>query len=131
MRLYIAGKMSGVPRCNFPAFDAAASDLRARGWDVICPTELDDEEIRAAAMASEDGGPINGHTWGDFLSRDVKVVADEVQGIVFLPGWESSRGARLEACVGLMCGHQFFSYPSMKPIPARNVAMVIHTRWGG
>ena len=43
-------------------------------------------------------------------TRDVKLVADHVQGVVFLPGWHKSRGARLEAFVALLCGHAFAEY---------------------
>lgn len=107
---YLAGPMSGIPQCNIPVFNAAADDLRQRGLKIISPAELDDPEVYAAAMASKDGYPKTGNTWGDFLSRDIKIVADKVTGIIFLPGWEKSRGARLEAFVGLLCGHRFRRY---------------------
>lgn len=114
VKYYLAGPMSGIPQFNFPAFEAAAKDLREHGFEVKSPAEMDNDETRAAALASPDGAPgsgsANGETWGDFLARDVKIVADEVQGIIFLPGWERSRGARLEAFVGLLCGHQFLKY---------------------
>lgn len=114
MKWYLAGPMSGIPQFNIPLFDKATAALRAGGLDVISPAELDNEETRAAALASPDGSPgsgtTNGETWGDFLARDVKLVADEVGGIIFLPGWHRSRGARLEAFVGLLCGHRFMQY---------------------
>lgn len=113
MRWYLSGPMSGVPYSNYPAFEAAAATLRANGFSVVSPAELDDPETRAAAMSSPSGvGHTNGHTWGDFLSRDVKLVADEVNGVILLPGWEKSRGARLEAYVALLCGHSFLEYAS-------------------
>ena len=37
----------------------------------------------------------------------MKLVADRVDGIVLLPGWERSRGARLEAFVGLLTDKWF------------------------
>lgn len=107
MKVYLAGPMTGIPQMNFPAFDAAAKDLRARGYDVVSPAELDDPEDRTAALASEDGdinkmGP--GRSWGFFLARDVKIIADEgIEVIVCLPGWEKSRGARLETFVARLC----------------------------
>ena len=65
-------------------------------------------------MASPDGAMGSGSTvkktWGDFLSRDVKLIADTVGGIIFLPNWEQSRGARLEAFVGILCRHLFAQY---------------------
>jgi hypothetical protein len=100
--------MTGIPQFNFPAFDEAAADLRMRGYTVVSPAELDRPDTRAAALASPDGamgsGTNNGETWGDFLARDVKLIADEgIEAIVCLPGWEKSRGARLETFVGRLC----------------------------
>lgn len=112
MKIYTAGPMSGIPQFNFPAFFAAAKQLREQGFEVISPAELDDQEDKGAAMASPDG-KLSSHqkTWGDFLARDVKLLADTgIQGIVFLPDWHKSRGARLEAFVGLLCGLKFAEY---------------------
>jgi hypothetical protein len=109
VRLYVAGPMTGLPRYNFPAFDTMAGLLRAQGHVVVSPAELDDPADRAAALASPDGrmhnGAHMGKTWGDFLARDVKLIADGgIEGIVVLPGWHRSRGARLETFVGFLCG---------------------------
>jgi hypothetical protein len=106
MRHYLAGPMSGYSQGNFPLFDRAATRLRERGFDIISPAELDDEETRAAVMADKPAK----HSWGDFLARDVKIVADQVKGIILLPGWYCSRGAKLEAYVGILCGHEFHAY---------------------
>lgn len=106
--------MTGYPQFNFPAFEAAARDLRARGYTVISPHELDSPPVQAAAWASPDGklkdGAVAGETWGQILARDVEVVADKVDGIAFLANWRKSRGARLEALVGLLCNKRFFDY---------------------
>ena len=109
---YLAGPMTGIPQFNFPAFVQATGELRAiHGLDVISPAELDDEATARAAMESPDGAPgsggNNGETWGDYLARDVKLIADKCGGIIFLDGWEKSRGARLEAFVGLLNGVDF------------------------
>lgn len=104
--------MSGLPQFNFPAFYAAAKTLRAMNFEVVSPAELDDEEDAGVAMASSTGNPKDAkRSWGDFLARDVKILADgDIKGIVFLKGWTKSRGARLEATVGLLCKFEFFSY---------------------
>lgn len=110
--LYLAGPMSGIPQFNFPAFIEAAAVLRDVGMKIISPAELDDPDTVAAAMASPDGkaAHTNGQTWGDFLARDVRLIANECGGIVLLPDWHLSRGARLEAYVGLLCDHPMFIY---------------------
>lgn len=106
LKLYIAGPMSGIPQFNFPAFIAAGETLREQGYETVNPAEMDLEDDANSAMESEDGvfdsdGTTGGKTWGDFLMRDVKLIADEVDGVCLLNGWHNSRGARLEAFVAL------------------------------
>lgn len=124
--VYVAGPMTYIKSFNFPAFDAATRDLRSQGYTVVSPAELDDPKVRAAAMASPDGAPGSGspsnETWGDFLKRDVKLVADEVGAIAVLPGWEKSRGARLETFVGYqLCGKPVVHYPSLRAVSKRQL----------
>lgn len=113
MRIYIAGPMSGIPQFNIPAFDYAAERLRAAGCDAVSPAELDDPKTRQAALDSPDGeiqGTLNGETWGDFLARDVKLVADGIDAVALLPGWEGSRGAQLEVFVARLCKLPIFLF---------------------
>jgi len=115
-KIYLAGPMSGLPQFNFPAFFAAADQLRAAGFEVVSPAEIDNEEDKGAALRSPDGQLVKhtdgvAKTWGDFLARDVKLLADTgIQGIVFLPNWQNSKGAKLEAFVGLLQGFKFWEY---------------------
>lgn len=116
MILYLAGPMSGRPQFNFPMFDAAASMLRMQDWEVINPAELDGDKQRHQCIASPDGKVDHnvpnedGMTWGDYLSRDVKLVADEAHAVVVLPGWETSKGARLEVFVAISSGKPVYPY---------------------
>lgn len=115
MKYYLTGPMSGIPQFNFPLFKRASAQLRAAGYDVVSPHEMDPPDQQAAAWASPDGkldtvGKLAGYTWGETLARDVKIVADQVQGLILLPGWDKSRGARLEAFVGLLTGKTFRLY---------------------
>ncbi len=127
--VYMAGPMTGLPQFNFPAFDALAASLRSAGYAVISPSELDDPEDRAAALASPDGYMHGGHhmnkTWGDFLARDVKLIADgPIDGIVILPRWETSRGARLETFVGrMLCGKAVYRWDATYEV-LRKVSML-------
>lgn len=109
MKVYLAGPMTGIPQFNYPAFDAGACELRRRGFEVQSPAELDNAETRAAALLSPDGAPgsgsSNGETWGDFLARDVKLIADGgIDAVYVLPDWHRSRGARLETFVAYLNG---------------------------
>lgn len=114
MKLYLCGPMSHVPQFNFPAFDEASTTLRAMGYDIVAPHEHDSPEYREAAFASSDGNPNSmppGETWGYALARDVKIIADQgIEGLVYLPDWYKSRGARLETFVALLCGVKHFYY---------------------
>lgn len=114
-KFYLAGPMTGIPQFNFPAFHDASTQLRGKGWGIISPAEMDSPAVQEAAMASPDGKLVDngvaGETWGQMLARDVRIIADDVNGVVFLPGWEKSRGARLEAFCALLCkGHEFYTY---------------------
>ena len=116
--LYLSGPMSHLPAFNYPAFDAAAAALRAAGHSIISPAEFDSPDERARILMCEDGKQWPGApSWGSYLSRDVRLVADECEGIVFLPGWDKSRGARLEAMVGVLCGHKFAIYTGTQTDP--------------
>lgn len=121
MKVYIANKMTNVPQFNYPWFDDAATYLRGLGHDVRSPAEMDDPETRKAAMASPDGAPgsgvANGETWGDFLARDVKLIADEgIEAVVVGPQWRESMGARLETFIAHIVGVPVLEYPHLNPV---------------
>lgn len=102
---YLAGPMSNIPQFNFPEFDRVSAALRAQGAVIVSPAEMDDQETRAAALASPDGIlTARGQTWGDFLARDLKLIADKCDGVIVMPYWGSSKGARQELFTALNCG---------------------------
>lgn len=107
-KVYIAGPMTGYPQFNIPAFDNMAAALRIAGFEVVSPAELDGEETRAILLQSPNGDRADypvGMTHGDFLSRDVKLIADDgIDAIVVLPGWMRSPGARHETFVAFLEG---------------------------
>lgn len=113
MKLYIAGPMSGIPQFNYPAFYEAADWLREQGHEVVSPAEMDSPEMQKLCLASKHGNfselGDTGETWGDILAKDVKIVADEVDGVFLLPDWHKSRGARLEAFVALSVQKPLFA----------------------
>jgi hypothetical protein len=123
MKIYIAGPMTGIPQFNVPLFDRVAKELRDKGFEVVSPAELDSPEMRAAALKSEDGAlaPLElatGETWGAVLARDVLMLSDTgIEGIVLLPNWWQSRGATLEATVGLLNKLKFFRYHYEQVLP--------------
>jgi hypothetical protein len=107
MRLYVAGPMRGYPAFNFPTFDAVAEALRAEGNSVANPAEHDRDvypEIESwAGYATGDIAACPDFKFHDAMSWDLAQVAQS-DGIVLLPGWEESSGARHERYVAEVCG---------------------------
>ena len=85
MKIYVSGPMSGLPLNNVPAFNVAAKKLRAKGYRVVNPAELDR------------GEPCR--TWEDCLRRDLRWLTT-CGAIATLPNWKRSKGAALEVHVG-------------------------------
>jgi hypothetical protein len=83
--IYISGPISGLPDGNRPAFAALAARLRADGHTVVNPHEL----FREVAQ------PL---TWEEYMRDDLTALLTCTH-LVLLPGWEQSRGARLEKYV--------------------------------
>jgi hypothetical protein len=118
--IYLAGPMSGKPQFNFPAFDEAEQDLHTMGIICVSPARLASREERLKSLSSPDGLPDAfgldyNEDWKLWLSRDLRIVM-EVQAIVCLPGWQYSKGARLETYVGSQLGKQLYSYPDLNRI---------------
>lgn len=87
-RYYVSGPMTGLPGLNKPAFNAEADRLRALGFDVVNPAEVELPE---------------GSTWADYIRHDLKLLLD-CTAIVMLPGWERSNGAVIEHVVAVKLG---------------------------
>ena len=88
--LYVSGPMTGLPDFNRAAFHKAADDLRARGYDVVNPAEVD-------------LGPKA--TWEDYMRVHLATITSgDVHGLAMLPGWRKSKGARLEGDVARAFG---------------------------
>jgi hypothetical protein len=88
---YIAGPMTGRPNFNFGAFFAAQELLERRGVSVINPAALN---------------PPHRPWWACMLVCLWHLrLADEVR---LLPGWERSRGARLEVAAAVVLGLRIY-----------------------
>lgn len=107
---YICGPMTGKPQFNYPLFEAVTEVVRQRNArGAISPAEMDSDVMRAHALASKTGDlaaieKASGETWGDVLARDVRLIEQKIGGFMLLPGWQKSRGAKLEVFVGLLVG---------------------------
>jgi hypothetical protein len=93
-RIYLSGPMAGLPDHNFPAFHAQAAQLRAAGYEVVNPAELQN----------------SGKTWEQCLRTDLREMCT-CDAIALMPGWESSKGANLELHVAHRLGMEVMHLP--------------------
>jgi len=79
MRTYIAGPITGVAHYR-DHFARAAKSLETAGHAVVSPAELPIRE---------------GWEWADYMRAALPLMLT-CQRVALLPGWEASRGARIE-----------------------------------
>lgn len=72
--------MTGIEGLNFPAFHAEAARLREQGHEAINPAEINPDPTAV---------------WAECMRADIAQLVT-CDGIAMLPGWENSRGAKLE-----------------------------------
>jgi hypothetical protein len=111
MRTYLAGPMSGIPLFNFPAFDAAAADLRSQGITVVSPTDLDREDgfDPRSLPANWDWNVYPAGLLFEAFDRDMAALKT-CDAIHLLPGWQQSKGANAERAVAIWFGLGVFEY---------------------
>lgn len=94
---YLAGPMAGYPLNNAQAFFRAAHLLKAKGYTVINPLQLD---LLAGMDITQDLNEEERHT---VLRRDIRVLT-HCSRIILLPGWRESQGACMEAMIAANIG---------------------------
>jgi hypothetical protein len=80
VKIYVSGPITDMPEGNKPLFDSESARLRALGYDVVNPWELN---------------PDGSADWLDCMLIDLPAVR-ECQAIALLPGWVLSNGAQME-----------------------------------
>lgn len=91
--IYIAGPMTGLPDFNKPAFFAAEEKLREQGMLAINPAKHE--------MADP--------TWERYMRMAI-VSMLKANEIALLPGWQDSRGAKLELLIAQNVGMPSWDY---------------------
>lgn len=86
--LYIAGPMTGIPEFNYPAFREAEISLLAAGYAALNPASIE-------AYNPTPGIP---QEWRWYMRHALRMVSN-CDALALLPGWEKSRGAKLEVQV--------------------------------
>lgn len=100
MKIYIAGKMEGLPNFNYAAFNAAEEKLKVLGYEVVNPviiakgmygnrTDFDEDELEA------------------LIAEEVAQLV-KCEAIYLLKGWTTSKGAKKELWHALGNGLKVF-----------------------
>jgi hypothetical protein len=96
--------MTGIAHYNFPAFDAAAKQLREAGHTVFNPAENDRENGFDATGLKGHEAADHGFDLRTALKQDLSWICDHAEGIALLYGWEDSKGARAEVALAKALG---------------------------
>lgn len=109
MKLYLAGPMTGIEQHNVPAFDAAADALRGLCFAVVSPPDI----TRANPLPGIHGdGSISQAAYQELVRLDLLELLD-CDAVAVLPGWDRSKGARLEAAVAIATGMNIYTVESL------------------
>lgn len=92
MTVYISGPMEGLPQKNVLAFFDAEDTLEGIGYRVLSPARLPQGMKRSAYM------PI------------CLQMVEQADIVAMLPGWENSKGARLEKAYAEYQGKRVVEY---------------------
>lgn len=85
MRMYLAGPMTGIPERNYPAFADAAAALRRAGYTVSSPHDID--LLHNTANEAQ--------VWEWYMRHAIRMLL-RADAVAMLPGWQASRGAKIE-----------------------------------
>lgn len=122
--VYIAGPMTGYEHYNAAAFQTAATDWRAEGWQVVTPFECNSRVWQR--IYGRDFDPATDHCdYGDpvlslMLREDVRALAS-ADAAAFLPGWRKSKGASFEFQVASMLGLELYDAATFAALPGESV----------
>jgi hypothetical protein len=110
MKVYLAGPMRGIEEFNFPAFYAAAGQLRAQGHEVLNPAETDHNTgFDPTGLRGTDADLV--HASFDLrsaLAYDLTWICTHAEAVAVLPGWQRSLGARAEVAAAHAIGIPVF-----------------------
>mgnify|MGYP000005629026 FL=1 len=105
--IYVAGPMRGHHDYNYPAFDRQTRVLKAQGWKVVNPADMDRSQFQPDNSPHDFDPDINYEDqefMRDALKRDMVAICDDCTAIYMMAGWESSKGAKAEHALAKALG---------------------------
>lgn len=108
MKIYVAGKMRGLPYFGYQAFNDATDKLRSEGHEVFNPVEEGEKiygpDTYTGSPTGDEGlAGIDGRV---VFSNDLAFISKKADAVALLPGWETSKGAIAEKAVAEALGLQ-------------------------
>ncbi len=97
MKVYISGPITGIEDENRLAFKSMADTLKKLGHEPVNPHNLPHA---------------HGKTWIEFMREDIKAMVD-CDVVVFLAGFENSRGAMIEYRLALDLNMTFTQWDNL------------------
>lgn len=94
-KLYLSGPMTGVENFNHELFNRVAAEFRMVGFEVCSPSEFFDGDTTRERE--------------EYMREAFKYLL-EADTVVILPGWEQSKGARIEITVAQELGLNLVEY---------------------
>jgi len=111
MILYLSGPMQSYEDMNYPEFNRIDKVLTDAGHTIINPAKNSKNRPEYGTIKWDWKVAITGDIRDEMLSRDLPVL----DGIVMLPGWERSKGLKVEVFNGLYIhGAAIYMYREMK-----------------
>jgi hypothetical protein len=110
MRLYLAGPMSGLPLHNFPEFHRVANYLRSYGHKVFDPAAHTYDWFAAQDRTFNPEYVLTDYQRRELLADDLSWICKHAEGVVFLQGWQESKGARAEYYAARALGIPCYRY---------------------
>lgn len=110
---YLAGPMRGIQEFNFPAFKRVATELRKHGLHIASPAEKDELEgfDWTGTAGTQDDLTLQNFEIHLALLGDIEVIAAKAcEGVICLPRWEMSMGARAETAFAWAIGKPVRQY---------------------
>ncbi|HSW65208.1 MAG TPA: DUF4406 domain-containing protein [Dissulfurispiraceae bacterium] len=99
IKVYLSGPITGIESKSAPMFSEAENDLTQQGYHVVNPWKLDHTHDQK---------------WENYMATDITALL-ECDCICMLPGWEHSRGARLELAIAMNRGMSYIYWKEPSP----------------
>jgi len=98
MKVYLSGPMTGIKNYNKEAFANAEVQWRENGHDVFNPYDM---------------SIVHPHfTYQQYMGIDLKMLCD-CDAIALLPGWNTSKGCRIEVYTAIKLGLRIYDATSL------------------